>query len=89
MGQSAPSIPRRRRTPDEVDALRVRMLREGYPVACLTPKENEHVFSSLLQRRRLNRVLALAGLNTMGYQAAVQRARQQRAALSRQRRHES
>jgi hypothetical protein len=68
----------RRRTWEEMDALRAQMLLHGYPLAELRPAENERVWSSLVQRRRIPQVLALLGWSEGELQAALQRVRAQR-----------
>jgi hypothetical protein len=68
----------RRRSWEEMDALRARMLRHGYPLAELRPAENERVWSSLMQRRRIPQVLALLGWSEGALQQAIQRIRTQR-----------
>jgi hypothetical protein len=72
-----PPVVPRRRTWEEMDALRAQMLRHGYPLAELRSAENERVWSSLVQRRRIPQVLKLLGWSEGELQAAIQRARTQ------------
>lgn len=67
-----------RRSPQEADALRARMVREGYPLADLTPKENERLWMSLTQRRRWDKLQALTGLDDLALRQRVRAVTRQR-----------
>lgn len=67
-----------RRSPEQADRLRARMLREGYPLGDLTHKENERLWLSLTQRRRWDKLQALTGWDDGALRQRVR-------ALSRQR----
>lgn len=74
---------RSRRTPEQMDVLRVQMLAEGYPLAELSEKENERVWGSLIEKRRQAQVLALLSWSSAQYDEALKRVRQQRQAIGR------
>lgn len=69
---------RRRRTPEEADALRARLVREGYPLPDLTHEENERIWMSLVARRRRPHVLRLLGMTESQIEGAIGRLRTQR-----------
>lgn len=74
---------RGRRTPEQMDVLRVQMLTAGYPLAELSEKENERVWGSLIEKRRQSQVLALLSWTPAQYDEALKRVRQQRQATGR------
>jgi hypothetical protein len=76
-GEMQPLVARRRSW-EEMDALRAKMLLYGYPLAELRSAENERVWSSLVQCRRIPQVLALLGWSEGELQGAIQRVRTQR-----------
>lgn len=80
----SPSTPTgiRRRTWEEMDALRAQMVREGFPLAELSTAENERVWRSLTQRRRQPQLLVLLGMNAVQLDAALGRLRAQHRALT-------
>jgi hypothetical protein len=53
----------RRRTWEEMDALRARMVQAGGPLPDLTDAENERVWRSLTSRRRRPQLAALLGMS--------------------------
>jgi hypothetical protein len=69
---------RHRRTWEEMDALRARMVREGFPLAELTGAENWRVWQSLLTRRRRPQLQALLGMTEQQLEAATAQLRLQR-----------
>jgi hypothetical protein len=79
---SAATPARGRRTPEEADALRAHLVRQGYPLAMLTPRENEQFWWSLVGRRRRPQLLALLGMNEPQLAAAIDRVRRQRRAVT-------
>ncbi|MGZ3602400.1 MAG: hypothetical protein ACXWQ5_22790, partial [Ktedonobacterales bacterium] len=74
---------RGRRTPEQMDVLRVQMLTEGYSLAELSEKENERVWGSLIEKRRQAQVLALLSWSPAQYDEALKRVRQQPQATGR------
>jgi hypothetical protein len=74
---------RRRRTPQEMDRLRAAMLTKGYPLGDVDLRTNEHLFKSLVERRRQGQVLALLGWSSEQYAQALQTVRRQRKATGR------
>ena len=68
----------KRRTPEEADQLRARMIREGYPLLDLTPRENEQFWWTLVNQRRRPQLLALLGITYDELHAALDRVRRQR-----------
>ncbi len=58
-GSSARSA---RRTPIQMDELRARMIREGYPLDGLSRKEMDRVWVSLTQKRRWPELQRLTGM---------------------------
>jgi hypothetical protein len=60
---SANSVRTHRRTWEEMDRLRARMVREGFPLPELTATENERVWRSLTGRRRRPQLQALLGIS--------------------------
>ena len=46
-----------------MDALRARMIREGYPLAGLSRKDNDRVWVSLSQKRRWPQLQGLTGMS--------------------------
>ncbi len=74
---------RGRRTPEQMDLLRVQMLTAGYPLAELSEKENERVWGSLIEKRRQAQVLALLSWSPAQYDEALKWVRQQRQATGR------
>ncbi len=66
-----------RRTPEEADRLRARMIREGYPLADLARKENDYFWQTLTQRRRWEQLQALTGMSDEALRARVKEMRRQ------------
>ncbi|MGZ3611992.1 MAG: hypothetical protein ACXVBU_18215, partial [Ktedonobacteraceae bacterium] len=52
-----------RRTPEQLDDLRARMIREGYPLDGVSIQDSNDVWKTLTQRRRWDRLQALTGLD--------------------------
>jgi hypothetical protein len=71
---------RQRRSPEEADAVRARMVREGYPLAELSARENEQFWWSLVGRRRRRRpqLLALLRMTETELEWGIERVRRQR-----------
>lgn len=69
-----------RRSFEQMDLLRARMLSEGYPLAELSDAENERVFQSLVQKRRQPQVLEQLNWDEGRYEAALRQVRTQRQA---------
>lgn len=69
-----------RRSFEQMDLLRARMLSEGYPLAELSDAENERVFQSLAQKRRQPQVLEQLNWDEGRYEAALRQVRMQRQA---------
>lgn len=68
-----------------MDALRARMMREGYLLKELTPKERERVWYSLAQKRRRSQLAALLGVPEDALDALVTQVRKERAQSAKQR----
>jgi hypothetical protein len=66
-----------------MDQLRAAMLTQGYPLAEVDLRTNEHLFKSLVERRRQAQVLALLGWSAEHYTQALQMVRRQRKATGR------
>jgi hypothetical protein len=66
-----------------MDQLRAAMLMQGYPLVEVDLRSNEHVFKSLVERRRQAQVLALLGWTGEQYAQALQTVRRQRKATGR------
>jgi hypothetical protein len=58
------------------------MVREGYPVAELTARENEQFWWSLVGHRRRPQLLALLQMSDRELEHAINRVRRQRRAVS-------
>lgn len=71
-----------RRTPEEADTLRARLVREGYPLSDLTARENEQFWWSLVGRRRRGQLLTLLGIADTELEVAIDRVRRQRRAVT-------
>ena len=69
---------RQRRSPEEADALRARMVREGYPLAELSARENEQFWWSLVGRRRRPHLLPLLRMTQTELERGIERVRRQR-----------
>lgn len=69
-----------RRSFEQMDLLRARMLSEGYPLAELSDAENERVFQSLVQKRRQPQVLEQLNWDESRYEAVLRQVRTQRQA---------
>jgi hypothetical protein len=69
---------RQRRSPEEADAVRARMVREGYPLAELSARENERFWWSLVGRRRRPQLLSLLRLTETELERGIERVRRQR-----------
>ncbi len=68
----------RRRTWEEMDALRARMVHEGYALADLDDRERERVWRSLAGHTRRHELQALLRMNDGQVEVAVARVRAQR-----------
>ncbi|MBA3827150.1 MAG: hypothetical protein H0X24_25060 [Ktedonobacterales bacterium] len=66
-----------RRTPPEMDALRARMIHEGYPLAGLSRDDMNRVWVSLTEKRRWPHLQALTGMDDAALQERVRVIRQQ------------
>jgi hypothetical protein len=66
-----------RRTPPEMDALRARMIHEGYPVRGITDADNRRVWQSLTDKRRLAQLQALTGMSVEQIAERVRQIRRQ------------
>ena len=73
---------RQRRSPEEADALRARMVREGYPLASLTARENEQFWWSLVGRRRRPQLLSLLHISETELEHGIERVRRQRRSVT-------
>ena len=71
-----------RRTPEQADMLRARMLHEGYPLADLSRKDNDYVWVSLTQRRRWRQLQQVTGLSDGQLDAQVKAISAQHFALT-------
>lgn len=71
-----------RRTPEKADAIRAQMVRDGYPLAILTQRENEQFWWSLVGRRRRSQLLALLCIGEDELVRAIDRVRKQRQATT-------
>ena len=69
---------RQRRSPEEADAVRARMVREGYPLAGLSTRENEQFWWSLVGRRRRPQLLSLLRMTEAELEHGIERVRRQR-----------
>jgi hypothetical protein len=69
---------RQRRSPEEADALRARMVRAGYPLAELSARENEQFWWSLVGRRRRPQLLSLLRMTETELERGIERVRRQR-----------
>ena len=78
MGLADARRARWRRTPEEADALRARMVREGYPLAELSARENEQFWWSLVGRRRRPLLLSLVHMSETELERGIERVRRQR-----------
>jgi hypothetical protein len=65
-----------------MDALRARMVREGYLFDGLTARERERVWYSLASKRRRPQLAALLGTDVEEMDALVARVRKERAQLT-------
>jgi len=65
----------RRRTWEQMDTLRARMVREGFPLADLTAAENVRVWRSLTARRRRPELQAVLGMTDGQIDQALTRMR--------------
>ena len=72
----------RRRSPEEADQLRARMILEGYPLPDLTSRENEQFWWSLVGQRRRPHLLALVGMTDDELRTATDRVRRKRQAIT-------
>ncbi|MBA3826413.1 MAG: hypothetical protein H0X24_21240 [Ktedonobacterales bacterium] len=66
-----------RRTPPEMDALRARMIHEGYPLAGLTRDDMNRVWVSLTEKRRWPQLQDLTGMTEGALAERVKQIRQQ------------
>ena len=73
---------RHRRSPVEADALRARMIAEGYPLGDLTMRENHRIWVSLTQRRRWQHLQWLTGMSDAALAARVKAISHQHYALT-------
>jgi DNA-binding CsgD family transcriptional regulator len=62
-----------------MDALRAQMVRQGYHLDGLTPRERERVWYSLASKRRRPQLAALLGADEDEIDALVARVRKERA----------
>lgn len=58
------------------------MIRDGYPLPDLTPRENEQFWWTLVNQRRRPQLLALLGMSDDELRMALNRVRQQRKATT-------
>jgi hypothetical protein len=77
------TLEERRRRWEQMDALRARMLREGYPLTGLSDKANEAVWYSLAKRTRRAQLAALLGMTPDQVEPAVVEVRKKRRATGR------
>lgn len=75
---------KRRRSFEEMDALRADMLTQGYPVAQVSEKENERIFQTLVERRRQSFVLGILNWTPEQYDQALTQLRRQRRAAGKE-----
>lgn len=66
-----------RRTPIQMDELRARMIREGYPMGGLSRDEMNRVWVSLTEKRRWPHLQALTGMDAATLADRVRIIRQQ------------
>ncbi|MBA3826681.1 MAG: hypothetical protein H0X24_22630 [Ktedonobacterales bacterium] len=66
-----------RRTPPEMDELRARMIREGYPLAGLSRDAMNRVWVSLTEKRRWPHLQVLTGMDAAALADRVRIIRQQ------------
>jgi len=79
----APVLPRKRRlTLEQMDAIKARMLREGYPLSDGTAQGNETIWRSLTRRVRRPQLQALLGWTDAQIDARVRELRKQRRDLT-------
>ena len=65
------SVARSRRTPAEADDLRARMIREGYPLAGISTKENNRLWVTLTQERRWGHLQRLTGMTAAALRVRI------------------
>ena len=68
---------RRRLAPEEMDALKARMVREGYPLLDSSKQGNETIYKSLTRGVRREQVLALVGMTSQQFEPRLQELRRQ------------
>ena len=66
-----------RRTPPEMDALRARMIREGYPLSDLTTRDNARLWKTLTEQRRWSYLQRLTGMTEAELSERVREIRRQ------------
>lgn len=66
-----------RRTPEEMDALRARLIREGFPLTGLSERENIRIWVTITQKRRYAQMKRLLRVNDAAIDERIVCIRQQ------------